>query len=162
MNANDSAPMPFDAASSMVDGWLHATHSGGWGFWRGLGTTLRGGILSHGPSHPAKGSSTIMRVTASRLSAHCARFESQSTPNPSSSATDDASPLPKSARPFDNRSSVAMRSATRAVWLISTGSCTMPCPSRMRVVRWLHAARNSSGDAEWLYSSRKWCSTFHT
>ena len=44
-----------------MDGWLHATHNGGCGFCSGLGTTLRGGILSHGPSQPANGSSTIMR-----------------------------------------------------------------------------------------------------
>ena len=29
-------------------------------------------------------------------------------------------------------------------------------------MRWLHAARNTSGADEWLYSSRKWCSTSHT
>ena len=30
------------------------------------------------------------------------------------------------------------------------------------MVRWLHAARNTSGADEWLYSSRKWCSTSQT
>ena len=34
--------------------------------------------------------------------------------------------------------------------------------NRIRLVRWLHAARNTSGADEWLYSSRKWCSTSHT
>ena len=29
-------------------------------------------------------------------------------------------------------------------------------------MRWLQAARNTSGAEEWLYSSRKWCSTSHT
>ena len=30
------------------------------------------------------------------------------------------------------------------------------------LVRWLQAARKTSGAEEWLYSSRKWCSTSHT
>ena len=38
----------------------------------------------------------------------------------------------------------------------------MPWPSRMFLVRWLQAARNTSGADEWLYSSRKWCSTSQT
>ncbi len=29
-------------------------------------------------------------------------------------------------------------------------------------MRWLQAARNTSGAEEWLYSSRKWCSTSQT
>ena len=55
-----------------------------------------------------------------------------------------------------------MRSATRAGWLNPTGNWTMPWPSRMRWVRWLAAARNTSGAEEWEYSSRKWCSTSQT
>src|SRR5438270_1122827 len=35
----------------------------------------------------------------------------------------------------------------------------MPWPSRSRLVRWDTAARKTSGALEWLYSSRKWCST---
>ena len=50
-----------------------------------------------------------------------------------------------------------MRSTALAGWLVV--SCMMPWPSRMRDVRWLAAARNTSGAEEWLYSSRKWCST---
>ena len=38
----------------------------------------------------------------------------------------------------------------------------MPCPSRIRDVRWLAAARKTSGAELWLYSSRKWCSTSQT
>ena len=83
-------------------------------------------------------------------------------PNPPSSASDDDSPVPKSARPPETRSSIAMRSATRAGWLNGGGVCTMPWPSRMRFVRCDAAARNTSGALEWLYSSRKWCSTSHT
>jgi len=30
----------------------HASHIGGWGFWTGFGTTLRGGILKYLPSYP--------------------------------------------------------------------------------------------------------------
>ena len=81
--------------------------------------------------------------------------------NPPSSASDDDSPVPKSARPFDTRSSIEMRSAMRAGWLNGGGVCTMPCPSRMRLVRCDAAARNTSGALECEYSSRKWCSTSH-
>jgi hypothetical protein len=80
---------------------------------------------------------------------------------PPSSASDDDSPVPKSARPFDTRSSMAIRSATRAGWLNGGGVCTMPWPRRMRCVRCDAAARNTSGALEWEYSSRKWCSTSH-
>jgi hypothetical protein len=53
---------------------------------------------------------------------------------------------------------MAMRSATRAGWLYGGGMRVMPCPSRMVRVRWLTAARNTSGAVECEYSSRKWCS----
>jgi hypothetical protein len=87
---------------------------------------------------------------------------SRSTPNPPSSTCELASPVPRSTRPPEIRSSVAARSTTRAGWLNAGGSCTIPCPSRMRFVRWLAAARNTSGALECEYSSRKWCSTSQT
>ena len=99
---------------------------------------------------------------ASRASSHWSRFFSLSMRNPPSSASEDDSPVPNSTRPSETRSSVAMRSATRAGWLKPGGSWTMPCPRRMRVVRWLAAARKTSGAEECEYSSRKWCSTSHT
>jgi hypothetical protein len=37
----------------------------------------------------------------------------------------------------------------------------IPWASRIRSVRWLAAARKTSGAEEWEYSSRKWCSTSH-
>ena len=154
--------MPLVAARWMVSRRLHATHSGGCGFCSGLGTTSRTGIRNCSPSWPAKGDSTNMRVTASSASSHWSRLVARSTRKPPSSASDDASPVPKSTRPSDTRSSVAMRSAMRAVWLKLNGSWTMPWPRRMRVVRWLAAARNTSGADECEYSSRKWCSTSHT
>ena len=40
---------------------------------------------------------------------------------------------------------MAMRSAMRAGWLKAGGVCTMPWPRRMFLVRWLPAARNTSG-----------------
>ena len=36
--------MPLVAARWMVSRRLHATQSGGWGRWSGLGTMLRGGM----------------------------------------------------------------------------------------------------------------------
>ena len=38
--------MPFCAARWMVSRRLQATHTGGCGRWRGLGTTLRGGMVT--------------------------------------------------------------------------------------------------------------------
>ncbi len=40
---------------------------------------------------------------------------------------------------------MAMRSATRAGWLNGGAVSTTPWPRRMRDVRWLQAARNTSG-----------------
>ena len=48
---------------------------------------------------------------------HWSRFVSAETWKPPSSASDEDSPVPNSTRPFETRSSVAMRSATRAGWL---------------------------------------------
>ena len=90
-------------------------------------------------------------------SSHTARFSRNRRSNGCSSVTLLPSPTPSSTRPWLSRSSVLTRSATRAGWLV--GSCTMPWPRRMFFVRWLAAARNTSGADEWLYSSRKWCST---
>ncbi len=57
---------------------------------------------------------------------------------------------------------MATRSAVRAGWLNRGEVRMIPWPRRMFLVRWLHAARKTSGAEEWLYSSRKWCSTSHT
>ena len=117
MNANVSAPMPFWAARRIVSRREQATHSGGCGFWTGLGTTLRGGILTYSPSTPVNGCSTMQRSATSRPSSHCSRFSAGSMPKPASSASLDDSPEPNSTRPFDTRSSIATRSAVRAGWL---------------------------------------------
>ena len=114
---------------------LHATHTGGCGRWRGLGTTLRGGIVTYRPWWPVNGVSVRQRSATRRPSSHMSRFSSGSIMNPPSSASDDDSPLPKSARPSERRSRVAIRSAIRAGWLNGGGVCTMPWPSRMRCVR---------------------------
>ena len=45
-----SAPMPRSAASNSVPGVDTATHSGGCGFWYGLGSTARVGIEKNSPS----------------------------------------------------------------------------------------------------------------
>jgi hypothetical protein len=155
MKAKVSAPMPFSAARRMVSRREHATHNGGCGFCTGLGTTLRGGICTNCPSTPVKGASVMHRTATCSPSSHISRFMTGSTRKPPSSASDDDSPVPNSTRPLETRSSMAMRSATRAGWLKAGGVCTMPCPRRMRVVRCEQAARNTSGALEWLYSSRK-------
>ena len=161
MKANVRAPMPFSAASRIVSRRLHATHSGGCGFCTGLGTTLRGGIVTNSPSTPVNGDSTMQRMAVCNPSSQASRLRIGSIWKPASSASLDDSPLPNSTRPLDTRSSIEMRSATRAGWLNCGAVRTMPCPRRIREVRWLAAARNTSGADEWLYSSRKWCSTSH-
>ena len=138
-----------------------ATHSGGCGFCIGLGTTLRGGIFTYSPSTPVKGTSTMQRMATSSPSSHCSRLMRGSMPKPASSASLDDSPEPNSTRPLDTRSSIATRSAVRAGWLKPGAVRMIPWPRRMCCVRWLQAARKTSGADEWLYSSRKWCSTSH-
>ena len=82
-----------------------------------MGTTFRGGMDSHGPSQPANGSSTIIRVAASMWSSHWSRLVARAMPKPSRSALAEDSPVPNSTRPPDTRSRVLIRSTTRAVWL---------------------------------------------
>ena len=79
---------------------------------RGLGTTLRGGIVTYSPAWPVNGVSVMQRSATRRPSSHIARLSLGSIPKPPSSASDDDSPVPKSARPPDTRSSIATRSAT--------------------------------------------------
>ncbi len=53
---------------------------------------------------------------------------------------------------------MAVRSAMRIGLEYCGTQTTIPCPSRMRLVIMAHAVRNISGQEEWEYSSRKWCS----
>ena len=145
----------------MVSRRLHATHIGGCGCCIGLGTTLRGGIRRSRELHPANGSSTSMWAIASIASSHISRLRARRIPKPPSSAAELDSPLPNSTRPSDTRSSVAIRSATRAGWLTCGMTLTIPWPILMFFVLWLAAARNTSGADECEYSSMKWCSTTH-
>ena len=101
----------------MVSRRVQATHTGGCGFWKGLGTTLRGGMVTNGPAWPVNGVSVMQRRATRVPLSHISRLAAGSMPKPPSSASDDDSPVPKSTRPRDNRSKVAMRSATRAGWL---------------------------------------------
>ncbi len=117
MNANVSAPMPMRAASLIVSRFEHATQSGGCGRWTGFGTTLRHGIEKYFPSKPGYGFIASIRAVSRTDSSHISRFSMYGTPNPSSSSRELDSPVPHSTRPFETRSRVAMRSATRAGWL---------------------------------------------
>src|SRR5215469_9669611 len=98
----------------MVSLFEQATQIGGWGFWTGLGSTLRAGIAKYLPAKPGYGSITIILATCSTASSHIARRSAGFTPNPSSSARDADSPVPQSTRPPETKSRVATRSATRA------------------------------------------------
>ena len=120
--------MPRRPAISIVSSWLHATHSGGCGCWRGLGTTLRSGKSKNSPWYSQPSSQNIgMRQRIA--SSHTARLSRKRRSNGCSSVTLLPSPTPSSTRPWLSRSSVLTRSATRAGWFV--GSCTMPWPSRM-------------------------------
>ena len=81
------------------------------------GTTLRGGIVTYLPEWPVNGASVMQRTATRRPSSHIARLSIGSIMNPPSSASDDDSPVPKSARPLETRSSIEIRSAMRAGWL---------------------------------------------
>ena len=59
----------------------------------------------------------IMLQHCSTASCQAGRLSSTVTPKPPSSRMDDDSPVPKSTRPPDTRSRVAIRSATLAGWL---------------------------------------------
>ncbi len=104
----------------------------------------------------------MQRTATRRPSSHMARFSAGSIRKPPSSASEPASPVPNCARPPETRSKVAMRSAMRAGWLNGGGVWTIPWPSLICLVRCETAPKNTSGADEWLYSSKKWCSTSHT
>ena len=66
--------MPFCAARWIVSRRLHATHTGGCGFCRGFGTTLRGGMVTYSPEYPVNGVSVRQRTATRRPSSHISRF----------------------------------------------------------------------------------------
>jgi len=67
-----------------------------------------------------------MLAACSVASSHIDLFSSGSTLKPPISTAVADSPVPHSTRPLDTRSSVAMRSATRAGWLYLGGIKVMP------------------------------------
>ena len=140
--------MPFSAARRIVSRREHATHSGGCGFCSGLGTTLRGGIVTKRPSTPANGSSTIIRVTTSSASSHCSRFVSRSTPKPAELGARRR--LPRAELDAAAGDEVERRDASRRR-ARGAGSRAAAAGSRSRAgcrfVRCEHAARKTS-DAE--------------
>ena len=103
-------------------------------------------VLAHVPGERV----SVRHRSATRSPPPTSRASSSgSIPNASSSIADDDSPVPNSTRPPERTSSVAMRSATRAGWLIAGGVCTIPWPRRIRFVRCDSAPRNTSGALEW-------------
>ena len=96
-----------------------------------------------------------MLAICSAVSSAIARFCLAGMSKPCNSRRVAPSPIPKSTRPLEIRSSVAKASAVRAGWLYFGITWRMPWPSRMRFVREAAAARNTSGADECEYSSRK-------
>ena len=98
---------------------------------------------------------TISRIASSYMS----RVISGSVmPKPPISVVDEPRPVPNSKRPFETRSIIATRSATRAGWF--TGGVTLMIPD----ATWMFCVRASTHAisvslAEMCeYSCRKWCS----
>ena len=155
--------MPFSAANRMVSRRLQATHSGGWGFCTGLGTTLRGGMVHERPvdagegglGHAAQGHLETLQpgLPLDR------RFDAEAAA---------ARPRTRTRRNRTRPDPPIRGRAWRCVRRCGPDGCTPGRSGRCRgpgascVVRWLAAARNTSGAEEWEYSSRKWCSTSHT
>ncbi len=144
--------MPHSPALAMV--WMleQATHSGGCGFWRDFGMTLRAGKSWYWPWNSQSSLVNIGRI-ARTASSQRSRLSRTRVPNGCSSAGPVASPMPNSTRPPESRSSVETFSATRCGWLVVIWMT--PWPRRMFLVRWLAAPRNTSGAEECEYSSRK-------
>ena len=64
--------MPCFPAQRMLSRLEQATHSGGWGFCRGLGRTLRSGMEKNSPSYPGYGSDeSILAVSPDGFRPHC-------------------------------------------------------------------------------------------
>ena len=149
-----SIPRPRSPAWIAVSGLLTATHIGGWGFWRGFGSTLRGGTLKYLPSQEKYSSFHIFGI-ASTASAHMSLVSSGSQLKPPSSFQVWERPVPNSRRPLLIRSIAAAVSAVRTGWLNGGSSRRMPKPMRMFFVCAAHAVRKTSEAEQCEYSSRK-------
>ena len=101
---------------------------------------------------------TISRIASSNM----ARVSSGSVmPKPPISVLDEPRPVPNSKRPFETRSIIATRSATRAGWFTGGVMLMMPDATWMFCVRAnTHAMRVSLAEM-CEYSLRKWCSVNH-
>ena len=112
-----SIPIPFSPASTAVSGLCTATQIGGCGSCTGFGSTFRGGIEKCRPL--IENSSLVHIFTTERVdSSHISFVSSGSTRKPPSSVQVALRPVPSSTRPLLRMSSVAIRSATRAGWLM--------------------------------------------
>ena len=159
LNGPASTPRPCSAAIGNVSGLTAAVHSGGCGFWIGLGMTSISGKLQNCPSNENRSSPQARRRISSPSSTR-ARLSDIFPPKTSYSSGETPRPTPTSIRPPERMSSAAIRSATRTGWL--NGRSTTPCPIRIRSVRWLIAPKMTSGAGQCEYSRKKWCSTSHT
>ena len=101
----------------MVSSWEQATHSGGWGFCKGLGTTARLGNLKYSPSYSQPWFQNMGR-TQRTASSQMSRLSRKRKLKGCSSVTEEPSPSPISTRPLETKSKVATFSATRAGWLV--------------------------------------------
>jgi hypothetical protein len=118
-----------------------ATHIGGWGFFHGLGSTLRvGHVDSRWGMENASPSwrysvSRHMSTNSRMTSSHIALVASvPGMPKPVTSRLPAPRPVPNSNRPSLRWSSMATLSATRAGWFTGGERLKMPEPRWMRSV----------------------------
>src|SRR3954464_4250788 len=104
--------------------------------------TLRNGKSMISPWYSHASFQNIGRQ-ARTASSQTSRLLRNLTSNGWSSVVVADSPMPNSTRPFDTRSSVDTRSATRAGWFVV--SWMMPWPRRIWLVRWLPPGGKTPG-----------------
>ena len=98
-SANDNSPSPYFPALSADFSVAAASHTGGWGSWKGLGVCMRSGKVIIGLSQLNRSCSHI-RTTISVASCHCWRERSSiGTPNAIRSMGVER-PVPHSTRPW--------------------------------------------------------------
>ena len=157
-SANDRSPSPYLPALRADFSVAAASHTGGWGSWKGFGVCIRSGKVIIGLSQLNRSCSHI-RTTISVASCHSWRERSSiGTPNAICSIGVER-PVPHSTRPWLRMSTVATFSATRAGCWNPGGIRTTPKPSLMFSVQVARPPSTTSDEGQAERPSRKWCST---
>ena len=138
--------MPRRPAMRIVSSCEHATHSGGCGFWRGLGMTLRSGKSKYSPWYSQRVVPEHRHAGSARRPPTPSRLSRKRRSNGCSSVTRGRLAEPE----LDAPVLTAGRASTPARRRAPGGSSVswmMPWPRRMFFVRWLAAAEEHLGRA---------------